>query len=1394
MTKLAQQNINGFLYNLGSCTNQEVLSKKVTYSTLIMGNLPLRNIALILSLFCLLPVQAGSPQFYFRHLDIVDGMSDNQVRGFILLPDGRMGVRTASILNIYNGATFDHIYHDRSREYNWDYRGLPREYCDAENRLWMKNYDHLLLLDLNTNRINYDIERELRSMGMTEKIKNLFIDDAKNIWTIAENGTVSYFDEGRGERVVVTEGSSDFVREYGTPREMAQYKNFNWIIYSSGLLRCWDYSSREFVSQDTHFLSVINDQIDRLYIHTTSSGNLCLMHNHGVSLFDRSNGSWRELATISGRSNFFTCMDIDNNGDIWLGTSLSGLRCIEHDTFQTTVIPGMRLDSGDTLVNDIHAVYADDNNGIWVGTLFQGICYYQPGRRKFQMVQTKQNAGALTSENVRCIFDEGDGNVLVGTANGLFRFHSGEQKLERVYDELSHELCMDIYRDSKGKLWISTFLGGIYCIEKGTVRNYKWLKETGGQDPVYNTARCFHQDREGRYWVGIGLSEGVGEFFPETGKIKLLRDKHPKISSHKINYEIFPTGDHSFGVIGEHGIYFYDTHTDSLYLPSLDDPHNPKYGGENIRYYCIFNDSRSLEWQATELGINVWDPEEGKLYILTMEDGLPSSTMSAILEDRSGLIWASSANGISKIQVVKEESGYRFSIVNFGVPDGLQSGKFYSQSGLLTDDGTIYFGGVHGFNYFNPEKIQYNHSARKPLFTSFSLFNTLIKEDSVYRKRVILDMPLNRIEEISLNHNENFISLEFTGLNYVNPAQTYFRYKLENFDQEWTEIVTNGAGKVTYTGLRPGIYKLIVYSANNDKLWGDIPAELTIRIGSPFWATGYAYAFYLLLFVLLLIVFQHFMESRNRKKLEVQQEISRREQKEEMDQMKFRFFTNISHEFRTPLTLITTPLDILIKEETNERRKNRLLSVRRNANDLLTLVNQLLDFRKLEMTGDKAVLRRHNIVEFVESICYLFKDTAAARNIGFEIEKEIDTTIIYFDKNKIQKVINNLLSNALKFTPDGGKIDVRIGKETAEKRTYIRIDINDTGCGISDEDQERIFDRFYQSRVEESFQTGSSGIGLHLVKEYLDMHEGRIGVRSQEGAGSSFSIYIPVDLKGEAERDETEREKETIATDPASSVGKRTILVVEDNTEFRHFMVEQLSMEFNVLEAEDGQVGQEAAISYSPDLIVSDLMMPKMDGLALCRSLKSNIRTSHIPFILLTARTSDEAKMDGYDAGADSYISKPFNFELLLIRIKKLIELQEKRHELFHKAIEVTPESITGNSLDEEFIQKVLRCIEKNIDNTEYSVEELSSDVGLHRSHLYRKIQSITGQTPINFMRLIRLKKAVQLLINSQYNISEIADMVGFNTIKYFNKYFKEEFGMTPSQYRNTQYEYKKQK
>ena len=828
-------------------------------------------------------------------------------------------------------------------------------------------------------------------------------------------------------------------------------------------------------------------------------------------------------------------------------------------------------------------------------------------------------------------------------------------------------------------------------------------------------------------------------------------------------------------------------------MKQIPDICKDKYYKPGIKYFGLLTDVRGLQWFATEDGIRIWDKKSGRLYLLTTAEGLPNNAVSSILEDRDGVVWASTLNGICKIIPREEEKGgYCFSLVAFGVADGLQSGMFYDHAALKAKNGTLYFGGAHGFNYFNPGHMVYEEAASQPILTGLSIFNTPVRVGKEYEGHVILSAPMNRTDKIELRYDENFISIEFSGLNYANPDHTYYKYRLKNYEEGWVESHATAQGRAVYTGLRPGEYEFEVYAANGDKVWSKEPARLSIVVHPPFWATYYAMAVYVLMVVGMVYWISRMYVHREKEKMMEERRANARRQQEHLEEMKLRFFTNISHEFRTPLTLILTPLGSLIKQQSDVDLKQRLVVIYRNAEKLLQLVNQLLDFRKLEMQGERLSVSMGDIVVFVRDAVEAFCELVKEKGVTLAFESKIGHLYMNYDHDKVYKVVNNLLSNAVKFTPSGGRIAVRVENSVRNGREYVAVSVRDTGCGMEEKDKERIFTRFYQVESSHKSQSGS-GIGLHLVKGYVDLHGGEITVDSRPGEGSVFTFFLPTDLQHDEKVTIAHGEdKETVgvsvpsaAEDGSEPSGERKkLLIVEDNADFRAYLVHEFSSDFDVVEAGDGAEGEEMVREEWPDLVISDLMMPKRDGIAFCQRMKNDIHTSHIPFILLTAKMSDDARIESYKAGADSYISKPFNFEMLQVRVQKLIEQRETRKETFKKNIEITPSEITTTSLDEEFVKKAVAFVEKNMDDSEYSLEDLSSDLGLSKTHLNRKLTVILNMKPLQFIRSIRLKRAAQLLVGSQYNVVEIADKVGFNTIKYFNRYFKEEFGMTPTQYR----------
>lgn len=706
------------------------------------------------------------------------------------------------------------------------------------------------------------------------------------------------------------------------------------------------------------------------------------------------------------------------------------------------------------------------------------------------------------------------------------------------------------------------------------------------------------------------------------------------------------------------------------------------------------------------------------------------------------------------------------------------------------------FGCTDGFYVVNPADVKAMGYTGHPIFTGLVVDNQEVMPGQEYFGRVILEKALSHTKKIVLEHDQNYVTIQFSGLNFDMPAHTYYKFRLSGLDSHWTETSpADGRGVATYTDLPPGTYHFELYSAGFDKRWTRKPLTLEIVVKAPWWATWWARLIYLL--AIITVAFLMFRWKMNQKRKELENE-----KYKELEEMKYRFFTNISHEFLTLLTLIITPIGTLLKRTHDPEEKAELNAVSKNAGDLLQLVNQLLDFRKMEMNGERLHLASGNLDEFVKYTAAKFKPLSEQKNIRLEVNDKTEGLFMYFDRDKVGKILTNLLSNAFKYTQSGGLVSVTLEKEIVESRRYARVSVKDTGCGISTEDQKRVFDRFYRSENQNGTKVGS-GIGLNMVQEYVKLHEGKISLESEIGRGSTFVVELPTDLKASpspserkgcsatklyAEKTsdkETQGSKHTIHPPYSGELGEASVLIVEDNPDFHDFLVRELGHVYNkVLSAEDGVQGALLAEEENPDIIVSDVMMPRMSGTDMCRRLKENIATSHIPVILLTAWSTDEARTEGYKAGADAYIAKPFDMEVLLSRISNLLEKQKLRRQEFSHNISLDPKTVTDSSADEKLLKQVIDLIEENIDDSEYSVDTLARDVLMSRMSLYRKMKALTGQTPADFIRTVRLKTAAALLKDGNVNVSEACYRTGFASPQNFSKHFKEMFGVLPSQYK----------
>ena len=831
------------------------------------------------------------------------------------------------------------------------------------------------------------------------------------------------------------------------------------------------------------------------------------------------------------------------------------------------------------------------------------------------------------------------------------------------------------------------------------------------------------------------------------------------------------------------------------------------------------NDNQNRLWVGTDNGLNLLDAETGQFTSYFERDGLSNSIIQSILENEEGDIWLSTQQGISCLHF--SENQLR-SVKNFDAFDGLQDNFFNDDASAKTAAGHLIFGGVNGLSIFNPKEIHTDTIAPKIAITDFRLSNLSVPIGEMENGRIVLSKNISETKRLELTHRDNVVSFEFTGLHFGEPKKLRYAFQLEGFDPDW--VYADASQRIAhYTNLPHEEFTFKVKAANGDGVWCE-PVELHLTVNPPFWLTGWAYALYTLAAAGLFYLVWRITRLRAEFRHSLELEHLERGKLEEVNRLKFQFFTNISHELRTPLTLIISPLEQLLQNPKNRKTHQLFTRMHHNANRLLTMINQLLDIRKSEAGLMNLHAAEGDLVEFCKEITVSFKNLATQRNIQLNFSAQPEEIAAWFDHDQLEKVLFNLLSNAFKFTNDGGRVEVEIKKLEIGKLSPISnfqflISVKDTGLGIPKGQLENIFDRFYQvEKTQEWARKSGTGIGLSLAKMIVEKHHGEIKVESEEGKGTTFHIHLqsgkahfseaellpaeesiitdglpsfalpdsPEALSGASEVGD-ERENailaETNVIDKNGGKGKPLILLVEDNHDIRDYLRENLSANYLISEASDGQEGLEKALADPPDLILADIAMPRMDGIEMCGKIKSNIETSHVPIILLTARTSLVFKVDGLETGADDYVTKPFHMRLLAARIKNLIDNRASLRKQFAKTFDLSPSGLVLNSLDEQLLSQIKLIVENHIDDSSFSVDQLARAVNMSRTKMYRKIKGLTGKSPNQIIRGFRLKRAAQLFGTGQYNVSDVSYMVGYNDVKSFREQFKKEFGVNPSAY-----------
>jgi len=1316
---------------------------------------------------------------------------------------------TISGLNRYDGytiKTFRNIPGDARSVRNSDINSL---FEDPDGNIWMTTWTGIDIYDPHTETFSHDPNTYLRKLlipdGVISEIKK---DHNGNYWFIhASQGLFKYSVTDKKTTPLYYNPLDSTSLASNQISSIAEDKQGNfWILHKNGVFEKLDGKTLTITYRNSHLNELYNQQdLDyRVAVDNDDDAWIFISdQNEGAFYFRSADKSLARInktsRTAKLNSDIVRGIVQDNKGLIWIATDHGGVNLLDKKDFSVRYILSDRDDRRSLSENSTSALYKDYEGIIWIGTFKKGISFYHEDIIRFRLLRHQTtDPSSLPFNDINSVVEDKKGNLWLGTnGGGLIYFDRTNNKfIQHLNDpknenSLSNNVIVSLYLDKDDKLWIGTYFGGLNCYDGKKFVRYKHDASNSksiSDDSIWE----IFEDSNKNLWIGT-LTQGVDVFNRERQEFYHYRQGEPNSIHSRYISSFMEDSQGNIWIGTGYGIDVLDKKT-NRFTHYLNDSGNPASLSNNS-VLDMYEDSRGLIWIGTHGGLNLFDKASGTFKVFNEGDGLLHNSVLTLVESDDHNLWISTPHGISNITVTYQPQTRKFSLgfKNYGESDGLQGRQFNENVRLKTTDGEIIFGGINGFNIFHPDEIKINNIKPRVKLSEFQIFNKTVAIGEPINKRVILEKSIAETDEIILKYSDNVFSIEFVALNFFHPEKSEYKYKLEGFNKDW--LTTNGSQrKVTYTNLDPGSYTFYVQASNSDGIWNEEGAQLKISILPPFWKSGIAFVIYIALILGALLLSRQLILARERMKYKIEKERQDAQQVHELDMMKIKFITNVSHEFRTPLTLILTPLEKMLRAASDQEQRKQYLMIHRNARRLLNLVNQLLDFRRLEVQEVKLNQSEGDIVAFVKEAAHSFTDLSEKKQIVFSFHSDLASLETMFDKDKLEKILFNLLSNAFKFTPPHGKVEVTIGvfEKTEEKTKWVTIRVKDSGIGIPLEKQEKIFERFFQSDVPSSMVNQGSGIGLSITKEFVKLHGGIISVESEVNSGSCFSVLIPfVDIKVDIPQPQSADDSVLPAqysTEPAKQNGHSdhktpSLLLIEDNEDFRFYLKDNLSQTYHILEARNGKEGLQLALKYLPDLIVSDIMMPEMDGIELCKKIKSNATVSHTPIILLTARTSEEQKMQGFEIGADDYITKPFNFEILQSRIKNLIHQREIFHKDFRRQIEVKATDIKITSMDEKLIQNAIKFVEDRISDADFSVEDLSRELGMSRVHLYKKLLSLTGKAPLEFIRTIRLQRAAQLLEKSQLTISEVAYKVGFNSPKYFAKYFKDEFGMLPSAY-----------
>jgi ligand-binding sensor domain-containing protein/signal transduction histidine kinase/CheY-like chemotaxis protein len=1318
-------------------------------------------------------------------------------------------------------------------------------YQDRKGFIWIATESGLNKFDGNKFVVYRKIAGDSTSL-LNDYVQTLFEDSSGNFWIRCFGGLMKYdrdtdsfceveINDANGEKVNPSMGITSIIERRNGDVWFAS-TGLGLFSLKKGDTRCRPETQLNLRLCSQNLTVICEDSSDRLWIGSENSGLNVYSFDTDEMLVCTSSSSVETRIT----SNAVSAICEGENGDIFVGTLNGGLNRFEAKSMKINHIHGK---DGNRHI-PVKVLVLNKAKQLFVGTDGFGMKLYNPETQALESYEPFSVPFDFLKAKIHCILEDREGNTWIGIfQKGIF-FIPANPNGFRYYGYKSFQksgigsnCVMAIHKDRKGTLWVGTDSDGLYAIDEQAqeVRHYE---NTNRLTSVPNTIICIHETDDGYLWLGSYL-DGFALFDKTTGRCRYIKSR---INSASSNNKIYCMADDRKGGlwIGTYngGLYKYDIASQSIaahYLQSDDDTglvnnwiNSLLYDEEGLLWIGTFNGLSCLNtftnrflsyrkensnlpsnivyslkkdrlnniWIGTVEGLACLNKTTQEMQTFTIQDGLPSNEVCSIEDDGEGNIWLSTLSGISRYSPQDGD------FTNYYSSDGLQGNEFTRSAHFKAADGELFFGGINGITHFLPGDIRSKKGALNVYITEFSLFGKSVHKGQKSGTKEILDGPIMDVSQIKLASRDDVLGFEFSIMEYGNLESIYYHYILENFDTEWKNT-PHGINRITYTNLNPGSYRLL-FQASDREIKSPI-RSIEIIIRSPWFMSLPARISYVFLILLLLYGIYWFITFRIRQR----NAMLRLEHADQIKEAKLQFFINISHEIRTPMTLIIGPMEKLLEEICSAELQNTYLLIYRNAQRIMRLINQLMDVRKIDRGEMRMKLRETDMDGFVRDIMQAFEYTAKKRNITFNFSHDRPELKVWIDMNNFDKVLFNIFANAFKYTTGDGEIAVYMtsGTDPATNgvlRNYCEIKIMDTGVGIDKEEINRIFERFYQIDNEMADSNIGAGVGLHIARSIVELHHGVLFAENRtDRSGSCFIIRLPLGsahLKKEEikilphdaapvhvhlykdELMELENHPEDLKVVRAKT--KYRILIVEDDQEISNYLKTELSSIYKIHQLTNGKDALAFILLEKPDLVISDIMMPEMDGSALCRKIKSNVNVHHIPIILLTAKVEEKDMAEGLKIGADAYVMKPFNSEMLKIRIANILGNRER---LKGKSQAQSEGQIEGQieikSYDEILMEKVRRVINEHLANPGLNGEMLSKCIGMSRAHLHRKMKELTNQSARDFIRTIRLQEAGTLLKNKKLTISQVYDAVGFTGISHFSSSFKDFYGVSPREY-----------